>query len=286
MGEKTIAKKAKKAPELGNTETQSHSQHIHWCFTYNNYALNELIALEILLKELCKCYAFKKELGKEGTPHLQGFLTLLKKTTLIGLKTYKLLSTFHWEVRKGNELENILYICKEDTSVDEIIYQYGFIKKLNIIKSLIVIKELRPFQQDIINLLSLKDDRKIHWVYDPEGCKGKTSIMKYIDYYYNAICCSSGKDSDIYNLFWNYIDEDKKNVLLLNNLDCFVYNVGRKHTFKQYTLLENIKDGFLTNSKYKCGCMNFNSPVVIILANHLPDESSMTGDRWNIIRII
>ena len=80
--------------------------------------------------------------------------------------------------------------------------------------------------------------------------------------------------------------KQKKNVLLLNNLDCFVYNVGRKHTFKQYTLLENIKDGFLTNSKYKCGCMNFNSPVVIILANHLPDESSMTGDRWNIIRII
>lgn len=280
-----VARKAKVVPVLGNTETQARNQHINWCFTFNNYALNDLTDLEIVLKELCKCYAFKKEVGKEGTPHLQGFLTLLKKTTLAGLKKHNILSTLHFEVRKGSEIENILYVCKEETAVDNVIYQYGFVKELHIVKSLNVIKELRPFQQDIVNLLRLKDDRTIHWIYDSKGNAGKTSIMKYIHHHYYAICCSSGKDSDIYNLFWNYIGKDEKNVLLLNNLDCFIYNVGRNHTFKQYAALENIKDGFICNSKFECGVMNFNSPVVIVLSNHLPDYGAMTGDRWNVITL-
>lgn len=287
MGKKklSVACVAKEGTELGNTETQSRSQHIYWTFTFNNYGLDDLEIFVALLKELCKCYAFKKEKGKEGTPHLQGFLTLLKKTTLIGLKKHKILSTLHWEVRKGSEMENIIYVCKEETSVDNIIYQYGYVKKLEIIKELILIKDLRPFQQRIIDLLDENNDRRINWVYDQTGSAGKTQLIKYIEHYYNSICCSGGKNADIFNLFWNYIDEDKKNIKLLNNLKCFVYNVGRDHIFKQYLVLENIKDGFITNSKFKCGVMNFNSPVVIVLANHAPDLTAMTEDRWNVITI-
>jgi len=285
MRPQKLAKKAKKATELGNTETQPHNQHTRWIFTYNNYELSVLNDFEIVLKSICKCYCFKRELGKEGTNHLQGHLTLLKKTTLLGLKKHLILSTLHWEVKKGSEIENDMYVCKEDTVVDGVIYQHGYIKKLNIIKNLILITVLRPFQQTIINLIPLKNDRKIIWIYDREGGKGKTSIMKYIDYYYNSICCSNGKDTDIYNLFWNYIGKDKKNNNLLNGLDCFIYNVGRDHIFKQYSLLENIKDGFLVNTKFECGSMNFNSPTIIIMANHEPDRSRMTEDRWDVREI-
>lgn len=125
---KNLAKKAKKALGLGNTETPAQNQHIKWAFTYNNYGLDELVAIEDILKILCKCYCFKKEIGVNKTPHLQGHLTLLKKTTLSGLKTHSMFNKFHWEIKKGSEIQNDLYICKTDTSVDEIIYQYGYIK--------------------------------------------------------------------------------------------------------------------------------------------------------------
>lgn len=273
---------------MGNTEipaVKRPSQSKKWCFTYNNYEDGDINNIIELFDVLCKKYAFKREKGKEGTNHLQGHITLIERRRLTELKAYEVLSKFHWEVKKGNETENDIYITKIDTSVDDKIYQGGYIKNLKLERKLKIITELRPFQKLIVNLLGDFDDRKIHWVYDLKGGNGKTSIMKYIDFHYNAICCSSGKDSDIYNLFWNYIDKDKKMVDWLNQLDCFIYNVARNHTFKQYTLLENIKDGFLTNSKYECGTMNFNSPVVIVLANHLPDMDAMTEDRWNIINI-
>lgn len=273
---------------VGNTETPPirTKENINWCFTLNNYSTEDITSICFILSEVCKRYAFKKEKGAEGTHHLQGFFVLLKKKRLTAIKALgDCLNRCHLEICKGSELENQMYICKEETSIDCMIYQYGFIKKLNIIKSLKLITELRPFQQQVLDLIEQKNDRIIHWVYDQAGGTGKTSLMKYIDYHKHAICCSSGKDSDIYNLFWNYIEKDKKKVNLLNNLDCFVYNVARNHTFKQYTLLENIKDGFLTNSKYECGTMNFNSPSVVILANHLPDLEAMTRDRWNVISI-
>jgi len=282
---KKKAGKAKKATGLGNTETQPQVQHIKWCFTYNNYELDDIKKIEEVLTLLCKCYCFKKEIGAEGTNHLQGHITLLKKCCLNGLKKHDIFSKFHWEVKKGSEIENDIYICKSETSLDNVIYQYGYIKKLHIIQPLKLITILRPFQQQVIDLINKKDDRTIHWIYDETGFSGKTQLMKYIAYYYNSICCSSGKDSDIYNLFWNYIDGKEKNVILLNNLDCFIYNVARNHTFKQYTLLENIKDGYLNNTKYETGSMNFNGPSIVILANHLPDKTAMTMDRWNIIII-
>ena len=210
---------------LGNTETPAKrpTEHVKWCFTLNNYTTSDIEALCFILSSQCKHYAFKKEKGKEGTPHLQGYFVLLKKKRLTAVKALgACLNSCHLEVCKGSELENQMYICKEDTSVDCVIYQYGFVKKLSIIKSLKVISELRPFQQVVIDLIEQKNDRTIHWVYDRAGGAGKTSLMKYIDYTKHAICCSSGKDSDIYNLFWNYIDKNKKNVALLNNLAVLV----------------------------------------------------------------
>jgi len=273
---------------VGNTETppKRPKENKRWCFTLNNYTTKDIEALCFILQSACLKYAFKKEKGQEGTHHLQGFFVLNKKKRLTAIKALgDCLNRCHLEICKGSDLDNELYVCKADTSIDCIVYQYGYIKKLNIIQSLKIISELRPFQKLVLECIDTKDDRTIHWVYDREGGKGKTSLMKYIDYHKHAICCSGGKDSDIYNLFWNYIEKDKKNVNLLNNLDCFVYNVARNHTFKQYTLLENIKDGFLTNSKYECGTMNFNSPSVVVLANHMPDIEAMTDDRWNIIEI-
>ena len=58
-----------------------------------------------------KYLIYGREVGDEGTPHLQGYVQLKKITRLTGMK--KLHPTAHWEVAKGTEEQNRTYCSKE-----------------------------------------------------------------------------------------------------------------------------------------------------------------------------
>lgn len=61
-----------------------HPQFTTWCFTHNNWTEND----EAYYQELTfaspdrkvSSIAWAREIGEEGTPHLQGFLQLYKKS--------------------------------------------------------------------------------------------------------------------------------------------------------------------------------------------------------------
>lgn len=84
------------------------SQSKNWCFTVNNYTLMDDITLQDMPY---KYLIYGREVGEEGTPHLQGYVQLKKITRLTGMK--KLHPTAHWEVAKGNEEQNREYCSKE-----------------------------------------------------------------------------------------------------------------------------------------------------------------------------
>nr|QKI29034.1 Rep [Lactuca sativa CRESS virus] len=80
----------------------------HWCFTLNNYTdeqYEEIINLDV------SYLVVGKEVGEQGTPHLQGFLTLHKKGRV--LKMLKK-SKPHWEVARGTPAQNRTYCTKEN----------------------------------------------------------------------------------------------------------------------------------------------------------------------------
>lgn len=52
-----------------------------------------------------------KEVGDEGTPHHQGYVSFKKKMTLIGCK--RLLTRAHWAQIKGTPWENFVYCSKD-----------------------------------------------------------------------------------------------------------------------------------------------------------------------------
>lgn len=80
-----------------------------WCFTINNYTDEEYKSLGSIE---CKYQIAGKEVGEEGTPHLQGYVYFDTLKSLKQLK--KLYPRAHLEQTKGSALSNIRYCSKED----------------------------------------------------------------------------------------------------------------------------------------------------------------------------
>lgn len=85
-----------------------------YCLTLNNYTEEERLSL---LSTPCTYLVLGKERGAEGTPHLQGYIHFANAKTLSSLK--KINPRAHWEVAKGDSLQNFAY-CTKDGDYEEV----------------------------------------------------------------------------------------------------------------------------------------------------------------------
>lgn len=90
-------------------------QTTNWCFTLNNY--DKEVDVPNIAKWPARYTIYGREKGENGTPHLQGFTVLEKKTRLAGVK--KLHNKAHWEAAKGS-WEQAANYCKKDGDYTEI----------------------------------------------------------------------------------------------------------------------------------------------------------------------
>jgi hypothetical protein len=92
----------------------------NWCFTLNNYCEEELNLLEAIgdeLPEPVRYLCYGKEVGSNGTPHLQGYISLDRKKRRSYLK--ELISVrAHFEVAKGSPSQNRDYCSKDGDFVE------------------------------------------------------------------------------------------------------------------------------------------------------------------------
>ena len=78
-----------------------------WCFTVNNYTPDD----ERLMQTLpCKYMVYGKEIGENGTHHMQGFTIFNSTKTLVAVK--KIHPTCHWEITKKSS-ETASNYCKK-----------------------------------------------------------------------------------------------------------------------------------------------------------------------------
>ncbi len=95
-----------------------------WFMTLNNYTKEDIDTLTQPRTNLLK-YIFQEELGKNGTPHLQGSFYF---KNAIGLKTLKELnSKAHWE--KAKNWEACINYCSKKESRNGKIYRKGIKEK-------------------------------------------------------------------------------------------------------------------------------------------------------------
>ena len=91
----------------------------HICFTLNNPAPTDLAAVQALAWVKYGCVG--KETGESGTPHLQGYLNLKKRTalaTVIRNLRSALSKAPHVEPCRGNPEQNIAYCSKDGDFVE------------------------------------------------------------------------------------------------------------------------------------------------------------------------
>lgn len=135
---------------------------------------------------------------------------------------------------------------------------------------------LYPFQRSIKNMLTDSDDRHINWIYDEEGNSGKTKILKYMLFHYGIPCLSYGNSADILNL-----------VSKFQGAAGYSFNLTRTKpaTFSSqdlYAAMESIKDGMFINTKYETDMVLMECPAMVVVANALPDFTSLSRDRWRV----
>jgi len=250
---------------VGNTCVNPRAR--RWCFTLNNYSTDDDKKLEKYLTHKSKRFIYQAEKGAEGTPHLQGVFELTNASSFKALKK-QLGDKLHLE-KCNNWNASVKYCQKTEGRLQEPKYK-GFRKPLKLIK------DLRQWQQDVINNINFSNDRSINWYYDEEGCKGKTQLAKYICNSRNAIYVS-GKGNDIKYAITSYILEEETRA---DELICIFHYTRSVEHFVSYSALEEIKDGIWFNTKYEAKMMMINSPHVIVFANFEPEIEKLSKDRW------
>jgi len=243
-----------------------------WCFTLNNYTEEEYGDILQTIKEKCKIYIIGKEIGEQNKiPHLQGYIEFNENRR--PLETFKI-KRIHWEKAKGDKIENYKYCSKQG------VYITNFsIKEITpkTYEPLIIINELKGWQSQMNEIIKEeiknRDFRKIHWIYDPIGGRGKTSLIKYLDINYISVISTVSNKSDVATLIrGRFYDEKDKPIEDINKGWLMLFNFQKDYDYNKlnYDTLESVKDGLITATKYRGKTLNFNSPIVIIMANERP----------------
>lgn len=134
---------------------------------------------------------------------------------------------------------------------------------------------LNKYQQDWMKHIEDQDDRKITWVHDKKGGKGKSTLAKYLQVTRpeEVVVFNNGKTNDI--------------ALQYNGQNIVVFDFTRTETERiNYAAIERIKNGLIYSGKYQSITKIFRSPKVICFANQQPDMESMSFDRWDIIQYL
>lgn len=266
-----------------------------WFMTWNNYTEEERKTFYEWAKDACTTCRVNPEIGKNGTPHLQGSFWF--KNQRYGKALRKLWPKAHFE--KTKHPKAAMEYCAKAETKDETKEGLAFDnsnainkgidrKDTNAIKKLMRQRSdplegltLRPFQQFVMDKIKEKaDSRRIWWINDKIGLAGKTSLAihawkKFED---DVIYCERASANNAKNLITGLM-------LAGNKVKVVIWDVPRSAHINNefYVGLESIKNGFFVNEKYDNIQVAYDPPHVFVFANQLPNTHMLSADRLKIL---
>lgn len=140
------------------------------------------------------------------------------------------------------------------------------------------------WQQQLFDMLHNHNDRRcIFWLYEKVGGIGKTyfcDMLEAREMHETLVIAATGSLRDIADLIRNWMDGGNTPKYILIDLP---------RTFEDresiYTVLESLKNGRLTCTKYKGATLRFRSPAVCVFSNWKPQVDKCSLDRWRILTV-
>lgn len=250
-------------------------QKYNFVFTLNNYTPEELsLARNNPPLPPVRWIGFEEEVGAEGTPHLQGALSLLKKSTIKGVKKLPLFKRAHVEVMGGRIEHSEVYCNKEakyeaygDRPMDqktkgdcnvqryEAAYASAALSCFEEIPKDLYVRHLGAFHTIARSHQVMpppRDHLVNYWIYGPPGTgKSQASRFEYGSRLYI-------KDSA--TKWWDGYDPLVHDVVLIDD-------IAAKHAYQMSHLkIWTDHNGF--PAEIKNGVINIRPSIVIVTSNH------------------
>ncbi len=237
----------------------------NFIFTLNNFTEKDI---KLLLTQ--QHTYFSEEIGESGTPHLQGFLMYDNARSFKQIQ--KLIPRAHIEIMRGTKQENLNYCSKQEgTFHTNMHFKKKIINKLDKLK-------LYEWQTEIIDIIKTEPHgRIIHWDWESKGKAGRRALARHMISRHNALVVG-GKETDNKYGITEWMEKKELTTIIIDIPRCSYDNIS-------YKAIEQIKNGFFYNTKYKSGMCVFNPPHVIVFANSEPQYKMMSEDRWKVMKI-
>ena len=143
--------------------------------------------------------------------------------------------------------------------------------------------ELRPWQKETFKLFDeAANDRKVIWICGVRGNIGKSWFQNYVEAYFGY--------QRVFRSDLRIKHKDMCNILKkrgLSSVNIFLFNDARStkgdENLNMYRILEDIKDGAATSSKYDSRVIKFKTPnIVMVFSNIRPNTKRLSADRWEV----
>lgn len=288
-----------------------------WCFTLNNYVQEDEARLRALAPEV-GYLIFGREIGENGTPHLQGYIFFKNAIALRSAKA-KISDRAHLESSRGTPKQASDY-CKKDGNYEE----YGELPKQGKrtdwerYKAWVLELGVMPTKRDIVLAFPALYARHLRACLDyaeallpaprlteatPRfGWQANAAQMvseSPHDRRINFVVDPVGNTGKSWFCKWcltNYPNETQ--VFRIGKRDDLAYAINIEKTiflfdiprgqmmYLQYSVLESLKDRMIFSPKYESSFKILKSvPHVYVFTNEEPDMNALSADRYNIIRV-
>lgn len=289
----------------------------NFCITYNNYESN---TIEIFKTLTCvKYFIFGKEVGKKGTPHLQGYVQLHNAKTIKSFQTILKKNKLKCSVliAKGNWQQNVTYCSKDDNVVE-----YGVPKKQGQRVDLeAMYKDIKDGKDDVYlqeNHTSAyfryhkavdRVRKNLNQAESVEILKKEFSTVKLRKWQEEVLKSLETQNNRQIDWVVDPVGNNGKTWLakyLMCEKDAFYVQGGKiqdisyaynyektvvfdftrsQCEFVNYSAIEAFKNGIMFSPKYESITKKFGSCKVLCLSNWSPDLDKLSRDRWKIWNI-
>lgn len=236
--------------------------------------------VENWLKDKCKKWCFQLEQGeKSGYRHYQGRFSLKVKDRLSTLinKTKNVLKGIHLSITSDENKDNNFYVMKEDTRLDGPWTEEDVVE----IPRQFRIEKLYPWQQYIYDHYDDWDTRHINVVLDKGGNIGKSTFVGWMCT--RKLSQKIPPAEDFKDIMRIIMDTPKRRIYFIDMPRAF----GERKKLGSFMAgIEDLKNGWCYDDRYKYQECWFDSPNIWMFTNELPDSRYLSNDRWVYWRVI